>query len=169
MRILKGKAAEAYVTQLEGRGSRFDQVEPAVEQIVGDVRRSGDRALRKYARKFDGRDLDKGLRVTKAEMRAAWKSAPQELQSALELASSRIRQFCELQKPGEWRRSCDGVSMGQLVRPLNSVGCYVPGGRFPLVSTLLMTVIPAQVAGVKKICLVSPRPGPEMLAAARML
>ncbi len=65
--------------------------------------------------------------------------------------------------------SRNGISLGQLVRPLESVGCYVPGGRFPLVSTLLMTVIPAQVAGVKNIRVVSPRPSEQVLAAAGML
>jgi histidinol dehydrogenase len=85
------------------------------------------------------------------------------------VAERNIRRFCEWQKPKEWRRSADGATLGQLVRPLDSAGCYVPGGRFPLVSTLLMTVITAQVAGVKNIRVVSPRPTTEVLAAAGML
>ncbi|MBV9608014.1 MAG: histidinol dehydrogenase, partial [Acidobacteria bacterium] len=68
-----------------------------------------------------------------------------------------------------WQRSRNGITLGQIVRPVDRVGCYVPSGRYPLVSTLLMTAIPAQVAGVKSICVVSPRPRPEMLAAASML
>jgi histidinol dehydrogenase len=91
------------------------------------------------------------------------------LRKALRVAEKNIRRFCEWQKPGEWTRSSHGISLGQLVRPLDSCGCYVPGGRFPLVSTLLMTVIPAQVAGVKNIRVVSPHPSPEVLAAAAML
>ena len=69
----------------------------------------------------------------------------------------------------DWMRTRQGISVGQIVRPLNSVGCYVPGGRYPLVSTLLMTVIPAQVAGVQNIRVVSPQPRTEVLAAAGML
>jgi histidinol dehydrogenase len=167
--MLAGKAAEAYVLALERRGSRLDEVEPAVKKIVEDVRRSGNRALLKYARKFDGLDPKQSLRVSAVEMRDAWKTAPSRLRSALTAAAKNIRRFCEWQKPKAWTRSVGGVSLGQLVRPLDSVGCYVPGGRFPLVSTLLMTVIPAQVAGVKNIRVVSPGPSAEVLAAAAML
>lgn len=169
MRILQGKAAAAYVLSLEGRGSRLDEIEPAVRKIVEEVRRNGDRALLNYARKFDGLGAKQGLRVEEPELRTAWKAAPQELRAALQVAERNIRRFCEWQKPKEWRRSAGGSTLGQLVRPLDSAGCYVPGGRFPLVSTLLMTVIPAQVAGVKNIRVVSPSPSREVLAAAEML
>jgi histidinol dehydrogenase len=167
--MLRGKAAETYVTKLEGRGSRLDEVEPAVRRIVNDVRKNGDRALLKYARKFDGLKMGQSLRVSETEMEAAWKNASPDLKNALKVAEGRIRRFCEWQKPKAWMRSRGGISLGQVVRPLDSVGCYVPGGRFPLVSTLLMTVIPAQVAGVKNIRVASPRPSDEVLAAAHML
>ena len=169
MRILEGRAALARVRKIAGRSSQLDAVEPAVRKIVADVRRGGDRALRKYARRWDGLGARDSLRVDAAEIRRAWKSAPAELRWALQQAATNIRQFCEWQKPAEWRRTRDGITLGQLVRPLESVGCYVPGGRHPLVSTLLMTVIPAQVAGVKNIRVVSPQPRPEVLAAAGML
>jgi histidinol dehydrogenase len=169
MRILQGKAAEAYVRSLEQRGSRLDEIEHAVRRIIEDVRRNGDRALLKYAQKFDGLAARHDLRVDESELQLAWKAAPKELRAALQVAEKNIRRFCEWQKPKEWRKSVDGAVLGQLVRPLNSAGCYVPGGRFPLVSTLLMTVIPAQVAGVKNIRVVSPRPSREVLAAAGML
>ncbi|MCU1269771.1 MAG: histidinol dehydrogenase [Acidobacteriaceae bacterium] len=169
MRILEGKAADAYVANLETRGSRLDDVEPAVRRIVEDVRSCGNRALMKYAREFDGVEPTQDLRVSDSELKEAWKLAPAPLQTALRTATKNIRQFCEWQKPKEWTRSRDGISLGQLVRPLDSVGCYVPGGRFPLLSTLLMTVIPAQVAGVKDIRVVSPHPTSEVLAAAAML
>ena len=169
MRILEGRAALARVRKIAGRSSQLDAVEPAMRKIVADVRRGGDRALRKYARRWDGLGACDSLRVDAAEIRRAWKSAPAELRSALQQAATNIRQFCEWQKPAEWRRTRDGITLGQLVRPLESVGCYVPGGRHPLVSTLLMTVIPAQVAGVKNIRVVSPQPRPEVLAAAGML
>jgi histidinol dehydrogenase len=169
MRILEGKRAEGYVREIERRGARLDRVEPAVRRIVEDVRKNGDRALRKYAREFDQLGTKQSLRVSDSELRRAWKNAPAGLRRALRVAEKNIRQFCEWQKPKEWRRSDNGISLGQLARPLESVGCYVPGGRFPLVSTLLMTVIPAQVAGVKHIRVVCPRPGDEVAAAAGML
>jgi histidinol dehydrogenase len=169
MRMVEGQAAEAFVATLEKRGSRFDEVEPAVRKIVDDVRRNGDAALLKYAHQFDGLDRAQSVRVGEAEMKAALKQAPAQLKSALRKAATNIRQFCEWQKPKAWTKARGGSSVGQLIRPLDSVGCYVPGGRFPLVSTLLMTVIPAQVAGVKNIRVVSPRPSAEVLAAAAML
>src|SRR4051794_24431715 len=169
MRRLEGQAADAFVATLENRGSRFDDIEPAVRKIVDDVRRNDDAALLKYAHKLDGLASEQRVRVSEAEMKAAWKQAPAELKTALQKAAKNIRQFCEWQKPKAWTKSRGGSSFGQLIRPLNSVGCYVPGGRFPLVSTLLMTVIPAQVAAVTNIHVVSPRPSAEVLAAAAML
>ncbi len=169
MRILKGAAAEACVGALARRGSRLDEVEPAVRRIVQEVRQKGDGALLKYARSLDGLAARQALRVSHSELRAAWKSAPAELRNALRTAEKNIRQFCQWQRPKAWTRPVNGIRLGQLVLPLDSVGCYVPGGRFPLVSTLLMTVIPAQVAGVKHIRVVSPRPSSEVLAAAAML
>jgi histidinol dehydrogenase len=169
MRTLEGQAADAFVANLENRGSRFDDIEPAVSKIVDDVRRNGDAALLKYAHQFDGLDRPQTVRVCESDIQHAWKKAPAQLQTALRKAAKNIRQFCEWQKPKGWTTSRKRISLGQLIRPLDSIGCYVPGGRFPLVSTLLMTVIPAQVAGVKSIRVVSPRPSAEVLAAAAML
>jgi histidinol dehydrogenase len=169
MRVLEGRRAEDYVRKLEHRASRLEKVEPVVRRIVKDVRKNGNRALRKYSEQFDGLGARESLRVVDSEIGHAWKEAPAQFRASLQLADKNIRQFCEWQKPKEWMRSRAGISVGQLVRPLGSVGCYVPGGRFPLVSTLLMTVIPAQVAGVKNIRVVSPRPTRELLAAAGML
>jgi histidinol dehydrogenase len=169
MRMLEGAAAEAYVKELGQRGSRLDDIEPTVRRIVQDVRTSGDPALLKYAREFDGLGASQNLRLSHSELKAAWRRAPAKLKSALRTASRNIQQFCQWQKPKEWKRSRNGITVGQLIRPLDSIGCYVPGGRFPLVSSLLMTVVPAQVAGVKNIRVVSPRPSSELLAAASML
>lgn len=169
MRILSGAAASARVTRIAGRGSRFDEVEPAVRRIIADVRRHGDRALRKYAERWDGLQRGAALKVPEAKIQTAWKTARPDLKRALGAAAENIRRFCEMQKPAEWIRSRQGISVGQMVRPLNSVGCYVPGGRYPLMSTLLMTVIPAQVAGVENIRVVSPQPQADVLAAAAML
>jgi histidinol dehydrogenase len=169
MRILTDRSAEAYVHALEGRSSQLDEIEPRVRRIVDDVRSAGDRALLKYARKLDGLGPRQALRVSDSELRGAWKKASPQFRNALKVAAANIRQFCDWQRPKEWIHSQNGISAGQLVRPLDSVGCYVPGGRFPLVSTLLMTVMPAQVAGVKNVRVVSPRPSLEVLAAAAML
>jgi histidinol dehydrogenase len=169
MRILSGRAAVARVRKLADRGAQFGSVEPQVKRIVSDVRRNGDSALRKYAQRWDGLAKDASILVEEEAMRDSWKASSSQFRSALQLAAKNIRQFCEWQKPKEWTRNRNGISLGQLVRPLESVGCYVPGGRYPLVSTLLMTVIPAQVAGVKNIRVVSPQPRPEVLAAAGML
>jgi histidinol dehydrogenase len=169
MRMLEGLAASAYVKKLENRGSRFDEIEPAVRKIVDDVRSNGDAALLAYARQFDGLNSEQPLRVGESDIKDAWKRTPARLRTALQSAAKNIRQFCEWQKPKAWTKSRGGASLGQVIRPLDSVGCYIPGGRFPLVSTLLMTVIPAQVAGVKNIRVVSPRPSAETLAAAAML
>ncbi len=143
---------------------------PAVKRIVSDVRKSGDRALLRYAAKFDGLAGPKALRVTQDEMAAAWMVLDPALRDALTTAAKQIRRFAKLQMPKSWNKpTVEGLTTGQLVRPLESVGCYVPSGRHPLPSTLLMTAIPAQVAGVKRIVVVSPKPAPETLAAAHLL
>jgi histidinol dehydrogenase len=169
MRILLGAAAAASVRKIAARGSRYAEVEPTVRRIVADVRRRGDRAVRKYAERWDGLQPGTPLKVSEEEIQAAWKSARPDLKRALRAAAANIRCFCKMQKPVEWTRTRQGISVGQLVRPLNSVGCYVPGGRYPLMSTLLMTVIPAQVAGVENIRVTSPQPQSDVLAAAAML
>ncbi|MBV9625296.1 MAG: histidinol dehydrogenase [Acidobacteria bacterium] len=169
MRILQGEGAAALVTALESRRSHFADVVPMVRRIVDEVRSDGDAALRKYARRFDGLEPKHKFVVSKAEMDAAWDSMPADLRSSVRLAAANIRRFGEWQKPKPWRRAVDGIVFGQLVRPLKSAGCYVPAGRFPLLSTLLMTVIPAQVAGVENIRVVSPRPSRQMLGTAAML
>ncbi len=169
MRILSGTAAVARVHKIAARASHYLEVEPAVKRIIADVRDHGDRALLKYAERWDGLRPGMPLRVSEEAMQTAWKSARFDLKRALRAAAANIRSFCEMQKPIAWTRSRKGISVGQLVRPLNSVGCYVPGGRYPLISTLLMTVIPAQVAGVENIRVVSPQPQADVLAAAAML
>jgi histidinol dehydrogenase len=165
------REAAAVLAALERRGgAALDQVLPAVKRIVADVRKGGDRALLRYAAKFDGFPGPKALRVSQKEMASAWKALDPALRAALTTAAKQIRGFAERQMPKSWNDSTvEGLTTGQLVRPLKSVGCYVPSGRHPLPSTLLMTAIPAQVAGVKRIVVVSPKPAPETLAAAHLL
>jgi histidinol dehydrogenase len=169
MRILSGATAAARVRKMAARGSRYAEVEPVVRRIIADVRRRGDFALRKYAKRWDSLRPQESLQVSEQEIQAAWKSAAPELKASLRTAAANIRRFCEWQKPVEWTRTRKGITIGQIVRALDSVGCYVPGGRYPLVSTLLMTVIPAQVASVQNIRIVSPQPQADVLAAAGML
>ncbi len=161
-------ATEALITALEQRGAlNMGRVEPVVREILAEVRQRGDAALREYARKFDSLGADDALLVSRAEMKAAWDATPTDLQNAMRVAQSNIRTFAEAQLPKEWTISpVDGVKTGQIVRALGSVGCYVPGGRYPLPSTLLMTVTPAQVAGLERIAVCSPKPAQETLAAA---
>lgn len=169
LRIVSGRAAQRCVERLAARGTQFGTIEPKVRCIVDDVRRSGDRALRRHAGRWDGLSRNQSLRVSEAELKRAWQSASPQLRKALRQAAENIRQFCQWQKPQSWRRNRKGISLGQIIQPLESAGCYIPGGRYPLASTVLMTVIPAQVAGVKNIRVVSPKPSIEVLAAAAML
>lgn len=162
------KTAAALIASIERRGAvSTAKVEPVVRRILADVRKGGDASLKKYAAKFDGLAKSQPLRVRREEMQAAWESTAPELQAAMMIARGNILAFAEAQLPKEWSISAtDGVKTGQIVRPLGSVGCYVPGGRYPLPSTLLMTVTPAQVAGVERIVVCSPKPARETLAAA---
>jgi len=176
MKLIRTKGRGAIETarilaQLENRGSAsLDSVLPAVRRIVSDVRRNGDRAILRYAEKFDGLASASSLCIPREELAAAWDSLDPALRNALSTAAAQIRAFAERQKPASLSETrVPGLTTGQLVRPLGAVGCYVPSGRHPLPSTLLMTVIPALVAGVRRIVVVSPNPAPATLAAAHLL
>jgi histidinol dehydrogenase len=165
----RGKAsADVLIETLERRGAvNTARVEPVVRRILAEVRKNGDRALLKYAAEFDGLEKGQALLVSRDEMKAAWEATTPKLQAAMMVARGNILAFAEAQLPREWTICpAAGVKTGQIVRPLGSVGCYVPGGRYPLPSTLLMTVTPAQVAGVERIVVCSPKPAKETMAAA---
>ena len=173
MRLVKtyGRTAQAaaeLIASIERRGAvSTAKVEGVVSKILADVRMRGDKAVLEYATKFDQLAKGASLLVSREEMQAAWEATAPELQQAMEIAQANIRRFAEAQKPAEWTISpTDGLKTGQIVRALSSVGCYVPGGRYPLPSTLLMTATPAQVAGVARIVVCSPKPAKETLAAA---
>jgi len=171
IRILDGRKKDRFIEALEQRGAAdLAELLPPVRRIVNNVRHNGDRALRSYAVRWDGLRRSEPVLVPEADFQQAWQRTSAGLREAITQAAANIRRYCAWQKPREWRREIQpGVSVGQLVRPLESVGCYVPGGRYPLPSTLLMTVIPAQVAGVPQIRVVSPRPAQATLAAAAFL
>jgi histidinol dehydrogenase len=145
--------------------------ERVAARIIADVRRRGDRALFAWTKRFDRIALSqRSVWVSGAELDAARKNVSRDLLAAIEHAAGNIRAVARRQKPLEWSIEVEpGVRAGQSVRAIDSVGCYVPGGRFSLVSTLLMTVIPAQEAGVREIIVASPQPGPAVLAAAARL
>ena len=145
--------------------------EEVVRRIILSVREGGDQALLEWNQKLDGARTD-NLLVTRAEMTTALSEITPELRRALELAAQRIRAFHRKQPLHSWIDAGAGGSLGQLIRPLDSAGVYVPGGSAPLPSSLLMSVIPAQVAGVPEILVCTP-PGsgandvhPTILAAA---
>ncbi len=169
MRVLSGSAAAAAVRRISTRSVSLISLEPTVRGIVNRVRRGGDQALRQYAERWDGLLRKQAFRVPAGEVRRARNLASPQLRRAIQEAAQNIRRFCEWQKPSSWKKTRGGNSLGQLVIPLDSVGCYVPGGRYPLVSTLLMTVIPAQCAGVKQIRVASPKPSDAVLAGCSLL
>ncbi len=177
MKLLKtyghsGKLAHEAIKAIERRGAvNTAKVEAVVSTILTDVRNGGNSAVEEYAGRFDGLRQDDGtllpLLVTKEEMEEAWAETAPALRKAMKIAQTNIRVFAEAQRPLEWAmKPTHGLQTGQIVRGLHSVGCYVPGGRYPLPSTLLMTTTPARVGGVKRIVVCSPKPARETLAAA---
>ncbi len=152
---------------LASRRVALARAEAVARPILEAVRRRGDRALVAYTRRLDG--YEGSLRLNSAALARAWKQTPPVLRRALRQAERNIARFARLQMPRQWRRRVGrGSFVGQLVRPLASVGCYVPGGRFPLFSTAMMTAVPAGVAGVERVYLASPRAAPSIQAAAHV-
>ena len=176
MRILRttgrdARRTQALIAELENRRNTVDEsAAPVARRIVEAVRKGGDAALRRYATRFDGITKQSQLHISTDEMKQAWRDASPAFRTAIQIAAKNIRRFAQRQMPKSWTfEQVPGLTVGQQIRPLESVGCYVPGGRYPLPSTMLMTVIPAQAAGVKRIVVVSPKPAPEMLAVAGFL
>ena len=142
---------------------RLDNASEIVKPMVQDVRDRGDVAVREYAEKLDGFTGESFIVESCGELDPA-------LLESVTIAAKNIRDFAQQQLVKPWQTTTsDGRTLGQLVRPLDSVGVYVPAGRYPLLSTMLMTVIPAQVAGVHEIVVVCAKPTPEMLAMAKWL
>jgi histidinol dehydrogenase len=170
MRVLRltGAIEEKILAQRRGR----DVVaERAAARIVCDVQRRGDAALFYWTKRFDRLALQRNnVWVSRAEFKSASRRVSATFLAAVDHAVRNIRAVARRQKPQEWTLRVEpGVRASQRVLPIETVGCYLPGGRFSLVSTLLMTAIPAQEAGVRNIVIVSPQPGDELLAAAARL
>ncbi len=170
MRIIKLTAA-AEKSLLRLRENEDHEALRIAGRIVEDVRRRGDQAVDFWTRKLDGADLqENGLWIAKREFAAARRLVRPEFLHAAKHAIANIRRVAQKQMPADWNLEVErGVTVGQRVKPIEMIGCYVPGGRFALVSTLLMTVVPAQVAGVRQIVAVCPHPNDELLAAADLL
>ena len=166
LRILPLNEAQSFITR---KTVRLAEAEQVVAPILDAVHKRGDAAVLEYARRFDQLDGD-SFTVPASEWHAADAGISSEFRAALETAAGNIREYAALQLPREtWVEFPDGRRLGYVVRPLESMGAYIPAGRYPLPSTLLMTVIPAQVAGVQTICVTSPHPSAEILAAAKFL
>jgi histidinol dehydrogenase len=172
MKIVEGyKAAKSLLSRAIPKEADISERERTVRQIVEDVRERGDAAVIEYTEKFDGVKLE-SLEIDKKLIDRAYREVDRELISALELAAERIAAYHEEQKSGLLRENTGG-NLGWVIRPLGRVGVHVPGFTAPLPSSLLMTAVPAKVAGVKEIVLATPPAGqsgvpPLTLAAAKI-
>jgi len=174
IRILDGDYRSTINKLLQRGDEDFSQIDEVVVNIINDVKSDGDKALFNYTAKFDGVELD-NIKVTEKEIEEAWEQVDSELKLILEEAAENIRSFHALQKEKTWLETKpNGVMLGQLVNPMERIGIYVPGGKAAYPSTAMMNAIPAQVAGVDSIAMVTP-PGkdgkinPVILAAAKIL
>jgi len=171
LEIIRSSDAKGLDKLLRARGTSVAEAEGVVRPILEDIRRHGDRALLSYTKRLDRLDLRKtGFYVSRAEIRQAYREIPRGFVDSVKVSAANVRKAARQQLPRPWTcQTRAGVSVGQILRPLERVACYVPGGRFPLPSTVLMSVIPAQVAGVREVVVTSPRPAPAVLVAADLL
>jgi len=161
MKIIKAKGEDfkKVMARLDSRQTRgLPDVGAVVEKIIRDVRTRGDKALFSYTSKFDGTKLDKKrVKVSRSEFRKSLKSADPDVVESLEICARRIRRFHERQKESSWSyRDETGSRLGQIINPIDSVGIYVPGGKASYPSSALMNAIPARIAGVGRIVMVTP-------------
>ena len=170
MRILKLTGA-AEKRLLAARERRDVQAEKVAGKIIADVRRRGDAALLFWTKHLDGINLARqSMWVSQREIDDAKKNVSTDFLSAVQHARANVRKVAEKQLPRDWAMQVEpGVGVAQRVIPIETIGCYIPGGKATLVSTLVMTAVPAQVAGVKRIVIACARPNNELLAAAGIL
>ncbi|PYR75983.1 MAG: histidinol dehydrogenase [Acidobacteria bacterium] len=165
MRIVEAADRQAIRELLSPQRVRDADTDRRVAEIVADVREHGDEALLRYARTFDS--LDGDAEIPRKHMEAAAKAVPPRVRAAIRTAAKNIRAVAKRQVPRGWKaRVSPGITVQQRIVPLDRVGCYVPGGRYPLPSSLLMAAVPAAVAGVREVIAVCPRPEPVVMAAA---
>lgn len=169
MRILSLTAA-VEKRLLQSRQRQDVAAERIAARIISDVRRRGDPAVFAWARKLDGEPRRDNVRISHNEIRAAARNVSREFVRAVKHAARNVRLVAQKQMPRPWTIEIEpGLNIGQIVRPISTIGCYIPGGRHALLSTLVMTVVPARVAGVERIVVVCPRPNSELLATAGIL
>jgi histidinol dehydrogenase len=165
IRIVDASDTAAVKALLWPERDRDGETEQRVAQIVADVRTNGETALLRYARELD--HLEGPIEISRKEMQAAAKTVPARVRQAIRIAAKNIRAVAKRQVPRGWKaRVAAGLTVEQRIVPLDRVGCYVPGGRYPLPSTVLMTAIPAKEAGVKDVIAVCPKPDAVVMAAA---
>jgi histidinol dehydrogenase len=153
---------------LARKAARFTEAEAVVRPIRSRPRR-GDRALIEYARQFDRLER-KSVRVPPGELSDAREALSPQFRAAVETAAANIRAYAQRQMPREWTTQLKpGMKLGQIVRPLDTVAAYIPAGRYPLPSTVMMTAIPAQVAGVPNVCIACPKAVGEVFGTAALL
>jgi histidinol dehydrogenase len=166
IRIISHSESKPVLTR---RAARLDEAEDVVRPILRSVAMEGDKAVLEFARKFDGLG-DRPLLVPECDLAEAAARLSPAIRKAIDTATGNIREFAREQLPKPYfREFSDGRKLGQIVRPLAAVGCYIPSGRYPLPSTLLMTAVLAQEAGVPEIVIASPKPTDEILGAAHLL
>jgi histidinol dehydrogenase len=161
LRILESKDMGRVLAR---RDARLHEAEDTVRPILEAVRTRGDKGLIEYAKKFDGLER-KTVRVPVAELAAAAGRLTPQFRSAVEIAAANVRRFAEKQLPKSWQVG----QFGQMIRPLDTIGAYIPAGRYPLPSTVIMTAVPAIVAGVKNICVACPKAVDEVFGVAHIL
>jgi histidinol dehydrogenase len=166
MRIIDDSDRKALAGLAARDAARRPGVERQAARIVADVRRRGDAAVRDWTRRLDGRSSPVRP-IGAAALRRGWAQTPPDVRRALKQAVAHLERVAARQVPRDFRVTvAPGLRIEQRVQALARVGCYVPGGRYPLPSTLLMTVVPARVAGVPEVVVVCPRPAPVVMAAA---
>jgi len=158
-----------HLLRIKNRGELLsEEFEDTVKEIIQNVKQKGDEALVEYTNRFDRANIKepKELEIPYKKLKEAYETVPSELREALEFAANRIKKFHEQQlEKSFFTYEENGIILGQKVVPLERVGVYVPGGKAQYPSTVLMNIIPAKVAGVKEIVMVSPNPNPATLAA----
>ena len=171
--VSKKNELASFFKKLQSRNASVERsLARSVEGILADVQRNGDKAVLKYTRTYDDKKAG-NLRVSIAEIRRAARKADPRIVKALAISAKRIRRFHEMQKEHSWSFTEGDSILGQSIRPLKRIGAYIPGGKASYPSSVLMNVIPAQVAGVEEIALCVPMPdgyiNPYVMASVDML
>lgn len=161
MQIIKDSLRfKKFIEKLKARSTSEPKIEDKVKKIISEVKRKGDRALVKYNKIFDSHSLP--IKIEKDEIKNSAKRVQSNILDALNFASERIRKYHEKQLEKSWQYEEEDITLGQIIIPIERVGAYVPGGKAAYPSTVLMNIIPAQVAGVKEITVCIPTPHGEL-------